>query len=159
MSASMESSDAADPNLVPLLDVVLQLIMFFMITVNFVRVDQFDDSISLPVAQAAVPLDKTAEEWIFLNLDTNGKLVGNLLSFPLDTPGKLVAHLKRENVDLLRVWQQKNPGRNPDRDFKVVVVLRADKNCRYSQVWEVLDSCQRAGYRRWQLRVMTRSPV
>ena len=159
MAASMESSDAADPNLVPLLDVVLQLIMFFMITVNFVRVDQFDDSISLPVAQAAVPLDKTAEDWIFLNLDTSGKLVGNLSSFPLDTPGKLVAHLKRENVDLQRVWQQKNPGRNPDRDFKVVVVVRADKNCRYSQVWDVLDSCQRAGYRRWQLRVMTRAPV
>jgi len=159
MAASMESSDAADPNLVPLLDVVLQLIMFFMITVNFVRVDQFDDSISLPVAQAAVPLDKTAEEWIFLNLDTSGKLVGNLSSFPLDTPGKLIAHLKRENVDLQRVWQQKNPGRNPDRDFKVVVVVRADKNCRYSQVWDVLDSCQRAGYRRWQLRVMTRAPV
>ncbi len=47
MSANLETSDAADPNLVPLLDVVLQLIMFFMITVNFVRVDQFDDCAGL----------------------------------------------------------------------------------------------------------------
>ena len=157
MSTSAETSDAADPNLVPLLDVVLQLIMFFMITVTFVRVAQFDDSIALPVAQAAVPLDNTAEEWIFLNLDQKGNLVGALASFTLDTPGKLTAYLTREKNDLQRVWQLKNPGRNADRDFKVAVVLRADKNCRYSKVWEVLDSCQRAGYRRWQLRVMTRS--
>ena len=33
-----------DINLTPLLDLVLQLIMFFMITINFVRADQFDDS-------------------------------------------------------------------------------------------------------------------
>src|SRR5688500_17625085 len=72
--------DAADPNLVPLLDVVLQLIMFFMITVNFVRVDQFDDTIALPVAQMAVPLDKSSEVFIFLNLDSTGKLVGALSS-------------------------------------------------------------------------------
>ena len=157
MSANLESSDASDPNLVPLLDVVLQLIMFFMITVNFVRVDQFDDSIKLPVAQAAVPLDTTAEEWIFLNLNAEGNLIGALSNFALDTPGKLQAHLKREQADLQRIWQAKNPGKNPDRDFKVVVVLRADKNCRYSKVWEVLDSCQRAGYRRWQMRVMTRA--
>ena len=159
MSANMESADAADPNLVPLLDIVLQLIMFFMITVNFVRVDQFDDSISLPVAQAAMLLDKTAEEWIFLNLNADNKLVGTLSNFALDTPEKLKAHLMREKIDLQRVWQEKNPGKNPDRDFKVVVVLRADKNCRYEQVWQVLDSCQRAGYRRWQLRVMTRAAV
>ena len=154
MSANLDS-DAADPNLIPLLDVVLQLIMFFMITVNFVRVDQFDDAIKLPVAHAAVPLDNTAEEWIFLNLDAEGKLIGALANFALDTPEKLKAHLMREKVDLQRVWQQKNPNKYADRDFKVVVVLRADQNCKYQDVWQVLDSCNRAGYRRWQLRVMT----
>jgi len=34
MSASAEGSET-DPNLTPLLDVVLQLIMFFLLTVNF----------------------------------------------------------------------------------------------------------------------------
>src|SRR5437660_1202894 len=67
MSASVDS-EGIDVNLTPLLDLVLQLIMFFLITVNFVRVDQFDDAISLPVASQAVPLDNTAEDWVFLNL-------------------------------------------------------------------------------------------
>ena len=40
-------------------------------------------------------------------------------------------------------------------EVKIVVILRADKNCKYSDVWSVLSSCQRAGFKHWQLRVMT----
>jgi biopolymer transport protein ExbD len=144
--------DAADPNLVPLLDVVLQLIMFFMITVNFVRVDQFDDTIALPVAQMAVPLDKSSEVFIFLNLDSTGKLVGTLSNFALDSPEKIKAHLMGEKINLERIARE----RGKQGEVKVAVVLRADGNCRYGDIWTILDSCQRAGYKRWQLRVKTR---
>src|SRR6266849_1183623 len=84
--------DPADPNLIPLLDLVFQLIMFFMITVNFVRVDQINESIELPVAQAAVPMEKSAEEFVFLNIDKNGRLVGNMDN--LNADGKLEEYLK-----------------------------------------------------------------
>jgi biopolymer transport protein ExbD len=152
MSASV-GSEGTDPNLTPLLDLVLQLIMFFMITVNFVRVDQFDDSIALPVASSAIPLDTTAEEWIFLNLDGTGKLVGALSTFTLDTPEKIKVHLMHEKESLTRVAQAKGLKGEP----KIVIILRADKNCAYRDVWQVLDSCQRAGFRHWQLRVMTKA--
>ncbi len=151
MSASVGSDDI-DVNLTPLLDLVLQLIMFFMITVNFVAADQFDESVSLPVAQSAVPLEATAEKWVFLNVDSDGRLVGPLGNMALDTPEKVKAYLVREKETLelyARAAGQKN-------ELKLVVVLRADKNCRYRKIWEVVDSCQRAGFRRWQLRVMTR---
>ena len=39
--------------------------------------------------------------------------------------------------------------------MKITVILRADKNCKYADVWMALDSCQRAGFKQWQLRVMT----
>lgn len=149
MSGSVEG-DASDPNLTPLLDLVLQLIMFFMITVNFIRVDQFDDAIRLPVAQNATPLDNEAADYIFLNLDGKGNLVGSLSNFTLDTPEKVKAHLMRERGDVERVGVQKTKGGG-----KIVVVLRADKDVRYDKVWEVLDSCKRAGFVHWQLRVMT----
>lgn len=152
MSASV-GSDGADVNLTPLLDLVLQLIMFFMITVNFVRVDQFDDSISLPIAGSAIPIDNTAEEWIFLNLDGAGKLVGTLSTFVLDTPEKVKVHLMHEKEALTRVAHAKGVQGDP----KIVIILRADKNCSYRDVWQVLDSCQRAGFRHWQLRVMTKA--
>ena len=84
MAASVDS-DGVDVNLTPLLDLVLQLIMFFLITVNFVHADQFDDSISLPLASQAVPLDNTAQDLIFLNLNGGGQLVGTQSTFELNT--------------------------------------------------------------------------
>ena len=150
MSAAADSE--TDVNLTPLLDLVLQLIMFFMITVNFVRVDQFDESIRLPVASTAVPIDNTAEKWVFLNLDAKGKLAGKLGGQQLDTPGKVEQHLRLEKERLERLSLQEGV-RNP----KIVVILRSDKNSKYKDVWGVLDSCQRAGFNHWQLRVMTRA--
>lgn len=151
MSASA-GSEGTDPNLTPLLDLVLQLIMFFMITVNFVRVDQFSDEIKLPVAQNATPLDNTAEEFLFLNLNQKGTLVGTLSNFALDTPGKLKVFLSREKVELERASRDKGNKGQP----KIVIVLRADMECRYEDVWSVLDSCKQAGFVHWQLRVMTK---
>jgi biopolymer transport protein ExbD len=140
-----------DVNLTPLLDLVLQLIMFFMITVNFVRVDQFDESIHLPVATQAIPLDNSAEDWIFLNMNASGQLVGNLSTFVLDTPQKLKVHLMHEKESLERA--AKNRGKTGD--IKIIVILRADKNCTYTDVWSCLHSCQLAGFKYWQMRVMT----
>src|SRR5262245_46156065 len=154
MSASV-GDEGLDVNLTPLLDLVLQLIMFFMITVNFVRVDQFDDAIQLPVASQAVPLENSAEELIFLNLDGNGRLVGTLSTFALDTPQKLKVHLMREKESLER--SARNRGKVGE--LKIVVILRADKNCKYTDVWSVLNSCQLAGFKHWQLRVMTQAPA
>src|SRR5262245_64366092 len=74
----------ADPNLTPLLDVVLQLIMFFMITVNFVR--ELTLEVRLPEAESLVPKNKDDDErelsarkidkWIYINVDKNGKIMG-----------------------------------------------------------------------------------
>ena len=149
MAAAVDS-EGLDVNLTPLLDLVLQLIMFFMITVNFVRVDQFDDSIKLPTAHEAMPLDNSAEDWIFLNLNGNGQLVGTLSTFVLDTPEKLKVHLMREKESLERAAKL----RGKTGEIKIIVILRADKNCKYTDVWSCLHSCQMAGFKHWQLRVM-----
>ncbi len=136
------------PNLVPLLDVVFQLIMFFMITVNFIRVDQLNEDILLPVAQAATPMDKAAEDWVFLNLNKDGKLIGSVET--LTNEGRLKVFLQTERLRLLREANEKGK-----KDLNIVIVLRAHKDVRYSRVFEVLDACSRCGYRAWQLRVKT----
>ena len=152
MSHGPGSGSACEPNLTPLLDVVLQLIMFFLVTVNFVRLDQLNEDIKLPVAQVATSLDKTAEDWVFLNLDKEGKLAG-VGTKGLDTPSKLQAYLQRERDALERANRESGKAGEP----KIVVVLRAHKDARYKDVYEVLQSCTKAGYRRWQLRVMKQS--
>ena len=151
MAASVDS-EGLDINLTPLLDLVLQLIMFFIITVNFVRADQFDESILLPVLTSpAMPFDNAGEKWVFLNLNYEGKLIGVAENYVLDTPGKLKAYLER--IRLGHEAEAREKGKTGE--IRIVVVLRADKRCKYEDVFTCIYSCQQAGFKHWQLRVMT----
>jgi biopolymer transport protein ExbD len=151
MQSGGGSETSLDINLTPLLDVVLQLIMFFMITVSFVQTEALNEDVKLPVAQAAVPLEQGAEDYIFLNMNKKGKLVGFLED--LNNEIKLKAHLQREHDARRRAANE----RGKKGDVNIVVVLRAHEQARYADVWRVLDTCTKAGYKRWQLRVLVRA--
>src|ERR1700676_1311115 len=60
------SDDEVDPNLTPLLDLVLQLLMFFIINVNFVT-EQVNPDIKLPTSESARPIDKADLSTIILS--------------------------------------------------------------------------------------------
>jgi biopolymer transport protein ExbD len=152
MAASMEGNDG-DPNLTPLLDVVLQLIMFFMITVNFVSTENLPENIILPVAQTAVPLEQAREAEVYLNVDKDGKLVGSEVE-DLNTLEKLKAHLTRRKEYIEREARAKGQ----TGETRIVVIIRAHQDARYFQVWDVLNSCQKAGFKNWQIRAMTQAP-
>ena len=49
----------AEPNLTPLLDVVFQLITFFMLVINFSS-ENYDQRVRLPVAESARPVEDAA---------------------------------------------------------------------------------------------------
>src|SRR5881392_2560363 len=66
-------AEKAEPNLTPLLDLVLQLIMFFMISINFVN-EEVNEEIKLPISQAARPMSKSEGEVLFMNLNQKGEL-------------------------------------------------------------------------------------
>src|SRR5437870_4911332 len=80
---------SCEPNLTPLLDIVLQLLMFFILITRFVSVAQNpeppeDDDprhreIVLPFAESAAPLDKGASDYVFLLVNREGTFF-----FPLD---------------------------------------------------------------------------
>jgi len=59
---------SAEPNLTPLLDLVLQLLMFFMICADFKRVDRQNPDLDLPVSQSAVPRGASDKDIISVNL-------------------------------------------------------------------------------------------
>src|SRR3954470_6910832 len=69
------NSDKCEPNMTPLLDLVLQLVMFFMLCANFVM-EQTNASIVLPEAIAAKTLQKEGGDHpIFLNINKEGKVL------------------------------------------------------------------------------------
>jgi biopolymer transport protein ExbD len=146
------SSDAvqAEPNLVPLLDLVFQLIMFFLMVVNFVT-EQVNRTIMLPSAQSARPMDKRIEGPLFLNMDAEGRLLVPGQK-PLATLLEIRYYLQQCYQDAERVAKAQG-----DAQVKSVVILRAHKKADYAHVYHVLRMCKEAGFRRLQLRAQIQS--
>src|SRR5262245_44453252 len=120
----MHGDNPADPNLTPLLDVVLQLIMFFMITANL-TVDQLRAEINLPVAEALVPKEKEDEHrekykekidgTILINLNRDNEIVGIPELPGKDAEGRLLqtremikSYLQREMTHYERIAKKEN---------------------------------------------------
>src|SRR5262249_55375064 len=73
MSASPHASEQAEPNLTPILDMVFQLITFFMLVINF-QSAALDMSLKLPVVGSARPVEGQSEELMVLNVNNKGQL-------------------------------------------------------------------------------------
>jgi biopolymer transport protein ExbD len=150
------SSDAgvkSDPNLVPLLDLVFQLIMFFMICVNFVS-EQVNEDIKLPVAQSARPMDKGEVDVLFLNLDKYGNVIIPGSPKPLTTTGEKQAYLQQQYADARHGAQARGDNAG---EVKTAIIIRADQGASYGQLFELLHLCKSAGYKRMQLRAYART--
>ena len=77
MAGRMRSEFKAEPNLTPLLDVVFQLITFFMLVINFSS-ENYDQRVRLPIAESARPIEdeqRVSEDRLVLNVDSEGHLL------------------------------------------------------------------------------------
>src|SRR5438876_9462003 len=95
---SLGNLQRCEPNLIPMLDLVLQLIMFFMLVTNFIA-DDLNESVRLPHALQARPLDKSEDYVITLNVDSKGRVLltkGNEKTF--DEMMRTNPELYRKNV-------------------------------------------------------------
>jgi biopolymer transport protein ExbD len=152
---SLGSIEKCEPNLVPLLDLVLQLIMFFMLCANFLMED-LNATIKLPTAIQAKPLEKSEDYVIYLNINDKGHVIlgkgeGGTLTNPEALRAELRRHNERDQARVERLKAQGKPGRLS------LVVIRADRSCRFKQINDYLDACRRAGYADVQLRAVVQT--
>ncbi len=74
MSGSLAHGSNAEPNLTPMLDMVFQLVTFFMLVINF-KAAAMDLTLQLPVIGSAAPVDtKGQNDMMILNIDKEGHL-------------------------------------------------------------------------------------
>jgi biopolymer transport protein ExbD len=153
MSASMKSELSAEPNLTPLLDIVFQLITFFMLVFNFSQ-DNFDSRIKLPVAGSARPQDdvaKLGDERLVLNIDSRGNLIWNGLPLTADQAReriRLEAQIARQNIKTLR-------GKVTEGDaLPARVVIRADRDTPFEPIFAMIKTCQNHRYEKFDLKAM-----
>jgi biopolymer transport protein ExbD len=151
MSHSHGSSSDAEPNLVPLLDLVLQLVMFFMMCAQFAVMEQTDQMIKLPQAAQAKPIpdEGLGPNVVFLGITDTGdvKVAGRP---PMKTEEEIVVFLKRDVYEsALRAARQRG-----EKDVSTLIVIRADQNADFAQIYRVMRRCQEAGLRKLQLRAI-----
>ena len=128
----LKSAPLEEPhiNFTPMVDVVLNLVIFFMLGTQFIdRERQYE--INLPHVSDAQPLTGAPDE-IVVNLSREGQVFISKKEVSLD---ELHSHLREAR----------------ERYSDQAVVVRGDKQVDYQNVMTILNVCQRAGIANIQL--------
>ncbi|HEX8200426.1 MAG TPA: biopolymer transporter ExbD [Isosphaeraceae bacterium] len=156
MAGSVTDEISAAPNLTPLLDVVFQLITFFMLVINFSN-ENYDQRIRLPVAGSARPVDKeqVARDRLILNIDRDGRL---LMGGEVLDPERAAREIHLQ-ADLIRL-NAKAAGvqLEPGADLPTTIVLRSDRQTPFAQLFRTITTCQEAKFRKFDLKAMSAGP-
>lgn len=144
------NSEKNEPNFTPLLDLVLQLVMFFMLCANFVM-EQTDIDIKLPKAHSALPLSERINETIYLNINEKGQVqlppserVGEYSS--LDNATQVETYMK-QRAD---VEKRKSGKDKPE----ATLILRIDERAQFKDTYPIMQACRKAGYSNVQMRAL-----
>ena len=168
------SSDGGnmEPNLTPLLDVVLQLLMFFMMCVNFVT-NQVSEDIVLPESMSAVPMDKSETDVLFVNIrpfilkdfESKGQAALDRLTTKFKEGDPFIIILGEEPMRFgefkfwLKSQYQTIKRTSKDGKVKTSIVMRAHRLTDYDQVYRLMQTCKIEGFRQIKLRAITKSTV
>jgi len=154
VAGSMLSEFKAEPNLTPLLDVVFQLITFFMLVINFSS-ENYDQRVRLPVAESARPIEddqRISEDRLVLNVDREGHL---LIGGEVQPLHKAIQTIKHE-ADLVKLNLRAAGGKpDPSGSLPTTIILRADRDATFSSVISLIKACQSNGFRKFNLKAMS----
>ena len=140
------SKSEGECDLTPMLDMVFQLITFFMLVTSF-KAASLDLSLRLPVVGSARPVETEGEEsLLILNVNKEGQLM--VFSLPQD----IVPYLKAEAKSSRREAKRKNSKFKDTDDLPATVVIRADKETPFSLLNLVIKTCQDNGFRKFALK-------
>ena len=129
--------DDPEINLIPLIDVLLVILIFLMVTTTYARFSELQ--INLPEAKGDSAKEMPAQ--ITVNVDERGSYAVNATGVAFSGVESLVQALKAAAA------------KNPDP----VIVISADAHATHQSVIRVMDAARRAGYPR--VTFVTQSPA
>lgn len=139
-------TDSAEPDLTPILDMVFQLITFFMMVINF-KSAALDMTLKLPVIGSAMPVDTKGEEDVLvMNLAPSGRLSVYGQEVDVDKYVSSEAESSRQTAN--RRGQDIKPG----GDLPTIVVIRTDESTAFKDLYKVVKACQDRGFRNFSLK-------
>ena len=113
MSASLSHKANAEPNLTPVLDMVFQLITFFMLVINF-KANLIDKAMELPIVGSARPIDKDVHRAFFMvNLNNKGQFT--VYGRPY-TDAQVPAYIANQAIIYQNAQRRADPNYDPKTD-------------------------------------------
>ena len=132
MAVKIKKGSALDQvPMTPMIDVVFNLLIFFLVASKFAEVERALKS-PQPESSQAKPLVAQVGD-TFVDVDAQGK-------YYVEGRWRTV----RELENLLHLKWVNNPG-------KASVIIRADRNCRWQAVFTVIDLCVKANIRNYRV--------
>ncbi len=138
-------SKMAEGDLTAMIDMVFQLIIFFMVLINFSQDDQ-NDKVKLPSSELAKPPEAPLTFPIVLHLDRTSVIYIGTNVVTVDS----IAPLLRTEIDLLKSRNQKPSDAN--------IVIRGDFGTPGGVVQDLIKKCQDLGFEKFALRVREELP-
>lgn len=129
----------AEGDMTSMIDMVFQLIIFFMVLINFSQDDQ-NQSIKLPTSELAKPAEAPLENPIVINLAFNGNVY-------MGAETATIAGLRPLLELEANVLKSKGQG---TKDANIII--RSDANTAGGMVQELIKKCQESGYEKFALR-------
>ncbi len=166
MSGSVGGGVKAEPNLTPILDMVFQLITFFMMVINF-KAAEIDRNLKLPVIGTAAPkpVDK-GQRVLVVNVTEETRDKNNRVTHlpkescpALKVMAKLITrddietYLQEEmQTALMKAKLTEDDIKGGDKELKDLVVIRASENCSFGSIQFVINAAQKSGFRQFAFK-------
>ena len=141
------SPGVSKPDMTPMIDIVFQLIAFFMLVINITKVDQ-SELIRLPASELAKPPDAPPESPITLQLTSQGTVIFSGEESPPDQDPTLWLRPRL-------LIERQTIARTPRRSVAdATIIIRADRNAQAGRVQELMQLCQERaiGFQKFKLR-------
>jgi biopolymer transport protein ExbD len=146
-------SGFSEPDMTPMIDIVFQLLTFFMIAINFENT-KADERVKLPVDALAKPPESKLDNELVLNIGYNRnkdgthngepKIFYNGEDIPLE---RMPFHL-----DLEAKTFAAKAGNSEQALDDVAVIIRADAEVPTGLVQELIEKCQQAKFTKFSLK-------
>jgi biopolymer transport protein ExbD len=149
MAGRLSNELKAEPNLTPILDLVFQLITFFMLVINF-KSAEMDLNLRLPVVGSARPVETYGQRGLLvLNINHTGELKIYGRSIP-----NIEGYIAKE-ASVARITAQIESGdTKKEPELTTTVVIRADRATPFRMVNRVIKACQENGFRKFALKAV-----
>ncbi len=140
-----KKTEIMEGDLTPMIDMTFQLIAFFMIIMNFSKVDRAEE-VMLPTSRIAKPPETIPDYQVILNIATD------------ENSGEEVVKVAGsgytlENLNSVLYREVSAAGREGVEPAKIAVIIRADEEHPTGRVQRLIAKCQENDLENFVLRV------